>query len=464
MRHSPPDALGRFALGTVQQEAQLEPMAWGLLAALRALDQDAVHLHSTSYLAPHDASRSLTGCGSRHLDSWAMSRSSCLKTLARACGHGELAMVSGPFDVAASTDVAGTASLSYFPAAGRVSSLDTVCDWLDLPRIAVIDVSTLGPCSLPPRPQRIDGFLLDCVEDSAQAVHWQTNLEALWQAPGLGWLDRAEALRSLVRTVPAGRDPSIQLCEALGTRLLKNLRHDRLLALAERAPLPLVPPDDLVGELPERRFRVALAYDEDCCGYFPDTLELLESAGAEICDFSPLRSGALPDGADVLYFGCGHPERRPDVLARNHCLQQSIRSFAANGGRIYGEGSGLAYLCREIVLPCGEHVPLTGLLPAIAHLVPDAGPPQPVEATFAAGGWLMDAGTTIRGYRHAGWQIEPTGSLLTYPEEPQQRFDIIGRGNVIGSRIMINLAANEHLLRRFIEPCISTRVASTRWR
>ena len=254
--------------------------------------------------------------------------------------------------------------------------------------------------------------------------------------------------------MPAGRDPSPDLCAALGKRLRPNLRLDRLLALADRWPLPPLPADDLVLDLPQRPLRIAIAYDEDYCGYFPDTLDLLEESGAELCDFSPLRSGALPDDADVVYFGCGHPERQPDVLAKNHCLQQSLRSFAAGGGRIYAEGSGLAYLCREISLPCGRRLPMTGLLPAVARLIDQAGPPEPTEVTFGAGCWMVDAGTLLRGYRHPGWQIEPRGSLVTYAADPQQRFDILGRGNVLASRILINLAANEHLLARFVEPAL----------
>jgi cobyrinic acid a,c-diamide synthase len=225
-----------------------------------------------------------------------------------------------------------------------------------------------------------------------------------------------------------------------------------LLAIADRSPLPTLPADDLLFDLTGDSLRIALAYDEEFCGYFPDTLDLLEAAGAELCDFSPLRSGSLPDGADVVYFGCGHPERQPEVLARNHCLQQSLRQFAAAGGRIYGEGSGLAYLCREIDLGDGRRVPMTGLLPAVARRIEPAGRPDPVEITFTAGCWLVEEGDYLRGYRHPGWSIEPLGSMISFAQAPNQRLDMLGRANVVGSRLLVNLAANEHLLRRFIAP------------
>jgi hypothetical protein len=42
--------------------------------------------------------------------------------------------------------------------------------------------------------------------------------------------------------------------------------------------------------------------------------------------------------------------------------------------------------------------------------------------------------------------------MYTYAADASQRLDFLGRGNVLGSRILVNLAANRHLLRRFFEP------------
>jgi hypothetical protein len=95
---------------------------------------------------------------------------------------------------------------------------------------------------------------------------------------------------------------------------------------------------------------------------------------------------------------------------------------------------------------------MTGLLPATARFWPASGPPQPTEVVFGASSWLVPARVSLRGYRHGGWQIEPRGPMLTYAADAAQRLDVLGRGNVIGSRVLINLAANRHLLRRFFQP------------
>jgi cobyrinic acid a,c-diamide synthase len=447
MRHLP-----RVAIGSLTPDADRQPMVWGVVAALHAVGCDLAHFHSSTRLAPHDVARSLTGSGSRHLDSWAMSRAACLRAVLRAAPNREIAIIEGDFarpSEFAACQTAGTA----------LSSLNTLADWLDAPRIGIVDLATLDPCRLPLQLERVDAVLLDGAIDARHALHWQTNLEADCGVSVLGWLDRAPSLRSLCRSVPAGRDPSPDLCAALGRRLLGNLRLDKLLALADRNPLPALPADEFLFDREAQPLRIALAYDEEFCGYFPDTLELLEEAGAELCDFSPLRSGSLPDGANVVYFGCGHPERQPEALAGNHCLRQSLRDFAAAGGRIYGEGSGLAYLCREIDLGVdqggeGRRLPMAGLLPAGARLITQPSEPQPVELAFATDSWLVEQGDYLRGYRHGGWAIEPQGPLVSYAQAKDQHLDVLGRANVVGSRIWVNLAANEHLLRRFMTPAL----------
>jgi cobyrinic acid a,c-diamide synthase len=425
---------------------------WGLLAALKSVNDAPVLLKSSCHLGGHDPSKSILGRATRHLDSWAMSRADALCALARAAAENETAIVEGQFD----------AALPSRPALGQppASSLDTLCRWLDLPRIAIVDVRELAACGWAKQPAPLSGLLLDRVADARDAAYWQTTLEAFWKIPVLGWLDEAASLRAL-RDSPSVGNPSQDLCEALAQRLLPTLRLEKLRAIAHRAPPIVAESDSWLRGGRARRFRIAMAYDQAYCGYYPETLDLLEAAGAELCDFSPLRSETIPDRADIVYLGCGHPERDPALLAKNHCLKQSLRCFAAAGGRIYAEGSGLAYLCREIQFPCGRTVPMTGLLPATARWLPQSTPHEPTEVRFGASSWLVPAQVALRGYRHTGWQIEPRGPMITYALDPHQRLDVLGRGNVIGSRVLVNLAANRHLLRRFFEP-YAPAVASLR--
>lgn len=440
--------LPRIAVGTVQPGASREPMLWGLAAALSEVSASPVLFRSSCVPNCCDASRSIVGRASRHLDSWAMSRSDAIAALTRGAGERDLAIVEGVFDA---TQVQASQA-GEMPTPRVESSLDRLCEWLDLPRLAVIDVAQLSKQGIALRPARLEGLLLDRVRDARDAAYWQTTLETLWKTPVVGWLDDAMPLRALCTQRPTPGHPSRELCHALGQRLLPSLRLDRLAQIARRATPLSFEPEAWLTRAAKHRFRIAAAIDEVYCGYYPETLDLLESAGAELCDFSPLRSEALPDATDIVYFGCGHPEREAERLAANHCLKQSLRCFAAMGGRIYAEGSGLAYLCRELILPGGRTAAMSGLLPATARWMEPQTMVEPAEITFGISSWLAPANVSVRGYRHNGWQIEPRGAMLTFATGANQRLDMLGRGNVIGSRVLINLAANRHLLRRYFEP------------
>src|SRR5438067_217045 len=112
--------LQRFAVGSIQAGVNHEPASWGLLAALAAADESPVLFHSSCEVAPHDAAKSITGRASRHLDSWAMSRSDAISALARASAPQDTAIVEGAYDAA-------------YDGNGPASSLDRLCEWLDLP-------------------------------------------------------------------------------------------------------------------------------------------------------------------------------------------------------------------------------------------------------------------------------------------------------------------------------------------
>ena len=200
--------------------------------------------------------------------------------------------------------------------------------------------------------------------------------------------------------------------------------------------------------------------DEIYGGCYPESFDLLEAAGGELCDFSPLRSEAIPDGVDVVYFGCGHPERRARAPGREP-LSQAIATLLRSRRRANlcrGERTGL-YLPRDGISD-GRTAEMTGLLPATARWVGPTAHAEPVEVTFGASSWLAPANVSLRGYRHNGWQIEPRGPMITYAAGAEQRLDILGRGNVIGSRVLVNLAANRHLLRRFFEPYAPASVSA----
>ncbi len=257
---------------------------------------------------------------------------------------------------------------------------------------------------------------------------------------------------------------------ALGDSLLRYLRPSRLLELTHRYELPELATDASAASACEAQpseeyaaksaslggsenLTVAVAFDAAFFGYFPDTLDAFERHGVTVRDFSPLRDEALPANTDIVYIGCGRPDLYLDELGENHCLLSALRDHVCCGRRIYAEGGGLAYLCRQIALSDGRHSPMAGVLPAVARWNDLATDPRPVERTIARDSWLGRKGRRVRGYLNEHWAIEPGDRHLTAGfAGPEGMFDLVERHQAIGSRVHLHLAAQPDLLESFLRP------------
>ena len=112
----------------------------------------------------------------------------------------------------------------------------------------------------------------------------------------------------------------------------------------------------------------------------------------------------------------------------------------------------MAYLCEHLVTPDGRKVAMVGVLPAVARCSPQPLPPVPVEVTLSKGTWLGHAGTRLRGYLNPNWLIEPVGALKSCLTEAGHEYDLVGRYQVLASRIHLNFAAQREMLWSFFEP------------
>ena len=432
--------LPRVALGAIQPDTDSQAICWALLEALVQAGCQAQHFLARACFTPRNAALAITGVGSRHLDTWLMPKAVCREIFVHGCTGRDLALVEGDFGPGDGVQC------------GPGSRLDTLCDWLDLPRLIVLDATQLSDCQWPERPNQIDGVLLDRVRSPVEAFQLQTAIEALWDVPVLGALEELPRLRAALTQLPCGAAPSRETCAELGEAFSRYGRLERIRDLAARRDLPPVAPalfPVAEQEPSDTSLTVAVAYDAAFHCYFPDTLDLLELRGAKIVDFSPLRDEVLPD-ADVVYLGCGHPDRYAEALAGNHCMLLALRNHIRGGRRVYAEGGGLAYLCQKLETPRGQWVPMVGALPALARINPQPAPPAPVELTFGQGNWLGTSGSRVRGYLNTHWILEPIAGLTGYLAEPGHEFDLVGQYQVIGSRLHLNFAAQADFLQAFL--------------
>jgi cobyrinic acid a,c-diamide synthase len=285
-------------------------------------------------------------------------------------------------------------------------------------------------------------------------------LEARHGIPVFGALEEISRIRAVVRNLPSGSTPSEDLCNALGDELYRYFHLDKMLELAGRRPMCA----GRRGLFSQRQFdgplHVAVAYDEAFSCYFPDSLDLLESRGADVSVFSPLRGDSLPAGTDVVYIGCGRIDEHLPALSDNFCIKEAIWDHVLSGKRVYAEGAGLAYLGREVRMPCGRRFPMVGLFPLIASKNLEPARARPVEVTTAMGSWMFPASERVRGYLNSKWKLESDGSLASLVADDGLRDCLVGDYRVVGSRLHLNFAALPQFMGNFFRPCSESRPRS----
>lgn len=431
--------ISRIAIGTIQPGADGTLAAWSLLAVLESNGYQVQGFHDRADAVPCEGIRRITGQSPRHLDSWLMTRDVCRELFVMGSQGADLAVVAGRYDIAAGSRGGG--------------SLDTLCQWLDLPRVVIIDAELWQRGEVVTPAFQVAGIVLDRVADVEFSDEIVADVQRCYGAPVLGVLGLLPELRSALGRSPCGANPSEAILQPLGRELQATFRPAHfwnLLDQVEEVQWDASVPLPQLGE--GRPLRIAVACDDAFQCYFPDTLDVLEACGAELRAFSPLRSPELPAGTDLVYFGCGQLVRHAEELAANCCIRQALQRFAAEGKRIYAEGAGVAYLSRQMVTGSGKRLPMANVLPAVAIWQRSAPPPEPAVIHFRRSTWLGDAYQELRGYLHSQWRIDAWGTNTNLAMEGEHLGDLIGFRNVIGSRLQLNFAAQPHLLPAFFHP------------
>ncbi|MCK4486378.1 MAG: cobyrinate a,c-diamide synthase, partial [Desulfobacterales bacterium] len=109
--------------------------------------------------------------------------------------------------------------------------------------------------------------------------------------------------------------------------------------------------------------RIGVIRDTAFQFYYPENLEALEAAGAEIVTASALADPGLPS-LDGLYIGGGFPETHAEALAENKGFRDGVRRLAEEGLPVYAECGGLMYLGESLILDNVTY-PMVGLFPVV---------------------------------------------------------------------------------------------------
>jgi len=197
-----------------------------------------------------------------------------------------------------------------------------------------------------------------------------------------------------------------------------------------------------------------VAYDPAFCFYYPENLELLESAGASVIRFSPLHDQVLPD-VELLYLGGGYPEVHAEALARNHRMRTAMREFALRGGAIYAECGGLMYLMEAIRDFDGKAHDMVGLFPGEAMMQRSGLVMGYRELEVNTPCVLGQPGLRARGheFHYSCLKNHPSidyACTVTDARGRQKGQDGLMRGNVLALYTHLHFASQPHLARSLL--------------
>jgi cobyrinic acid a,c-diamide synthase len=244
---------------------------------------------------------------------------------------------------------------------------------LDTPVVLVLDVKgatrsivpvILGFQQFDPE-LNIGGIILNKVAGARHEKRLREVITHYTDLPILGAVHRDERLNIDERHL--GLIPSNEAAAAdaklkqVANIIAEQVDLEALQTLAVGSPLPRTAPAEAKATR-EADVRIAYASDEAFGFYYPDDLEALQAAGAELVPFDTLNDEMLPDNIDGLFIGGGFPETRMAALEANRSLREAIRKAIEAGLPCYAECGGLMYLSRSVNWG-GDKREMVGIIP-----------------------------------------------------------------------------------------------------
>lgn len=129
-------------------------------------------------------------------------------------------------------------------------------------------------------------------------------------------------------------------------------------------PESLLPLKKAQGERATASVTIGICKDSAFQFYYPENLEALSAAGADLIYLSPLTDNAIPSEIDGIYIGGGFPETHAHELEANTAFRIELKKLAEAGFPIYAECGGLMYMGEKLILE-EESYAMTGILPII---------------------------------------------------------------------------------------------------
>lgn len=400
----------------------------------------------------------------RNLDSWLLPGAAYTELFARATRDVDCAVIEGVmglYDGARyDSDEGSTADI-----AKRFNAAVIVV--LDASKVArTIGATALGMQAFDPT-LNIIGYIANNVAGLGHGEGVRLAIERATGKPCFGWVARDPTLTLPERhlgLVPTAEPGAWQAFIARASTVVAQ-QLDLVALWQAVADTPTPVSRVTTGSIPSTplrtQSRIAIAEDAAFSFLYPENLELLREAGADLVPFSPLRDPALPSGTQALYLCGGFPELYAAELAHNTSLHEELRTAAARGLPIYAECGGLMYLTEAIIDQAGVRHPMTGVLPGVTTMT------QRLTMGYRRlraqrDTWLWRQGEEIRGheFHYSTWTERPPTLAPLYQMLPwkatagatpqAEQGEGVCVGNVLAAYTHLHFLARPQLAERFV--------------
>jgi cobyrinic acid a,c-diamide synthase len=246
-----------------------------------------------------------------------------------------------------------------FDEAGTHSSA-VLAKTLSAPVLLVVDAAkmtrtaaalVLGCQKLDPE-LSIQGVVLNNVNGRRHEQILRSAIESACSIPVVGMLPRAAGnpipSRHLGLVPPQEHGGMDQVEQDLLRIVEGRFDLDAILSIAHSTPHLEAPAEPNPVTQNAQGLRIGYLKDFAFSFYYPENLEALEQAGAELVSVSALKDGALPLDLHALYIGGGFPETFARELSTNAEFLDSLRGACASGLPVYAECGGLILLARSL--------------------------------------------------------------------------------------------------------------------
>ena len=399
-----------------------------------------------------------TGRPGRNLDPWICGPDAMAPLAGRAGEGADVLIVEGVmglFDGSATARVAGD------PVDGDLASTAQVARLLDAPVVLVLDAASAsrsiaavvhGFATFDPS-LRIGGIILNQL-GSDQHEHMVRDALAGLEIAVMGALHRDEALTWRDRylgLVPVIEHPEVVRAslDRLASTIERRCDLDAIGALAASAPVRVVeaPP----GAAPQvgdgRRPRIAVVGGPAFSFTYPDNLELLEQAGADLVPLDPFHDKALPEGLSGLVAGGGFPEIHAEALAANRPLLDEVHDRTQDGLVTWAECGGMLWLARTLDgTPLADAIPVNAVMTKRLTL-------GYRRAVLRHDGPLGPTGTELWGHEFHYSEVDHSGEAMTLQGRTGETRAGWVTPTLMASYLHLHLGAAPHLAEQFVLTC-----------